>query len=141
MSRIDDLLARLERVKPSGHGVWQACCPAHADRSPSMRIRECDDGKILIHCFAGCGVDSILAAVGLELDALFPETLKDGKRERSPFSHREAMTALSFEVTFLAACSNELRKGNKLSDKDHARLVLCASRLISAADYCNGRRH
>ena len=105
-----------------------------------MRIRECSDGKILIHCFAGCGVDSILAAVGLEMDVLFPETRKDGKREKSPFSHREALNALAFEVTFLAACSSELRKGNKLSDKDHARLVTCASRLISAADYCSGRK-
>lgn len=137
----DDLLSRLHKVKRVGNGVWQACCPAHEDRSPSMRIKECDDGKILLHCFAGCGAADILGAVGLDFDALFPEKLEHhGKRERAPFSHREAMNAMSFEVTFLAACSTQLRKGQKLSDKDHERLVLCSNRLIAAADYCNGGR-
>lgn len=137
---VENLLSRLEKVKRVGNGVWQACCPAHDDRSPSLRIRECEDGKILLKCFAECGAADILGAVGLEFDALFPEKLENGKRERSPFSHREALNALAFEVTFLAACSVQLRKGQKLSDKDHERLVLSSTRLIAAADYCNGGR-
>lgn len=137
----DILLSRLEKVKRVGDGVWQACCPSHDDRSPSLRIKEAEDGKILVKCFAGCGAAEIVGAVGLSLEALFPEKLEHhGKRERSPFSHREAMNALSFEVTFLAACSVQLRKGEKLGDNDHERLVLAAQRLIAAADYCNGRR-
>lgn len=137
----DALLSRLEKVKRVGDGVWQACCPSHDDRSPSLRIRETDDGKILVKCFAGCGAAEIVGAVGLSLEVLFPEKLEHhGKRERYSFSHREALNALAFEVTFLAACSVQLRKGEKLSDKDHGRLVLCAQRLVSAADYCNGKR-
>lgn len=137
----EELLSRLNKVKRVGDGVWQACCPAHDDRSPSLRIKESDDGKILVKCFAGCGAVEIVGAVGLSLESLFPDRLDHhGKRERSPFSHREAMNAMAFEVTFLAACSVQLRKGQKLSDKDHERLMLASTRLIAAADYCNGRR-
>ena len=33
--------------------TWMACCPTHEDRNPSLSIREAD-GKILVHCHAGC---------------------------------------------------------------------------------------
>lgn len=33
---------------------WMAPCPAHEDKSPSLSIRDTDDGKILVHCHAGC---------------------------------------------------------------------------------------
>ena len=31
-----------------------ARCPAHDDRTPSLSIREGHDGKLLVHCHAGC---------------------------------------------------------------------------------------
>ena len=49
-------------------GGWMARCPAHHDREPSLSIREADDGKILVHCHAGCDqarVISILRSRGL----------------------------------------------------------------------------
>lgn len=62
---IDALLERLHRVHPAGANRWVACCPAHPDRTPSLSIRVVDD-KILLHCFAGCAPDAVLAALGLE---------------------------------------------------------------------------
>jgi DNA primase len=47
------LLSRLTGLKQTAKG-WVALCPAHADKSPSLSIRLADDGKILLHCFAGC---------------------------------------------------------------------------------------
>ena len=73
MPKINALLSGLQNVKPRGPGRWIACCPAHDDRNPSMTIREVEDGRILIHCFAGCGVDSILGALSLTAEALFPD--------------------------------------------------------------------
>jgi len=32
------------------------------------------DGKILLHCFGGCATDQVLAALGLELQDLFPDS-------------------------------------------------------------------
>lgn len=42
-----------------------ACCPAHEDSSPSFSLALLDDGRILVHCQAGCGFAEILASLGL----------------------------------------------------------------------------
>jgi len=62
---IGNLLNRLEKVKGS-KGRWTACCPAHADRSPSLAITALDDGRILLKCFGGCSVYEIVSAVGMD---------------------------------------------------------------------------
>jgi hypothetical protein len=33
---------------------WSARCPAHDDHNPSLSITEDRDGRVLLHCFAGC---------------------------------------------------------------------------------------
>ena len=33
---------------------WMACCPAHDDHTPSLAIQDTDNGKVLVHCHAGC---------------------------------------------------------------------------------------
>ncbi len=35
-------------------GNWMAPCPAHDDHDPSLSIRDSNDGKVLVHCHAGC---------------------------------------------------------------------------------------
>jgi hypothetical protein len=50
---------------------WKARCPAHHDRKPSLSIREADDGKILVHCHAGCDQERVIAA--LRVSGLWPE--------------------------------------------------------------------
>jgi putative DNA primase/helicase len=42
---------------------WMARCPAHDDRKPSLSIRDADDGKILLHCHAGCGQERVITAL------------------------------------------------------------------------------
>jgi len=46
------------------NGQWQVHCPAHNDAEPSLSVTE-SDGRILLHCFAGCPVDAICAALGI----------------------------------------------------------------------------
>lgn len=70
--RVDDILAQLRGVRPNGDRSWVACCPAHDDRNPSMSVTE-RDGKILVHCHAGCGIDEICAALGIEKKDLFTD--------------------------------------------------------------------
>lgn len=59
---LEKVLVRLDKVKAAGSGRWKACCPAHDDRDPSLSVREADDGKVLVHCWAGCTTREILAA-------------------------------------------------------------------------------
>lgn len=54
------LTAKLDKGR--WHGTYgTGCCPAHDDRSPSLSIRE--DGRILVHCHAGCTQRAVIAAM------------------------------------------------------------------------------
>ena len=43
--------------------TWLARCPAHHDRTPSLSIGRSATGKALIHCFAGCAQQDVIAAL------------------------------------------------------------------------------
>lgn len=58
-----DILERLEHVRKGGAG-WTARCPAHEDKKNSLSVKEEADGKVLLHCFAGCTFEQIIAAIG-----------------------------------------------------------------------------
>lgn len=66
---LDSILARLQGVRRNGSG-WQALCPAHADKNPSLSI-DVRDGKMLVHCHAGCSTEAVLAAARIEMRELF----------------------------------------------------------------------
>jgi len=74
---IDEVVSRLDRVKRTGRG-YVALCPAHADRSPSLSICEGEDGRILLHCFAGCSVEASCEAIGCRVADLFPNERGNG---------------------------------------------------------------
>ncbi len=79
---VDNLLAKLDGVKPAGRGKWSAKCPAHDDAHASLSIGTGDDGRALVHCQAGCSTADVLAAVGLSMADLFPP--KDTAPRRPP---------------------------------------------------------
>lgn len=72
-SPLDRLLGGLLNVKRMGEG-FLALCPAHDDHDPSLSITLGDDGRILLHCFAGCTPERVLDACGLSFRDLFPES-------------------------------------------------------------------
>lgn len=73
---IEAILCRLSDVKKNGDG-YVARCPVHDDHHPSLSVKQGDDGRVLLHCFAGCTTDEIVAAVGLQTQDLFA---KDDKQ-------------------------------------------------------------
>ena len=64
-------IAARANAKPSVKGKWLGPCPAHDDRRPSLTIAEGRDGRVLLHCFAGCGAESIARALGVSMRDLF----------------------------------------------------------------------
>ena len=72
MGPIDAVLGRLRGVRRSGEG-WVACCPAHDDEHASLSVGVQEDGRVLLHCFAGCDVVDVVAAMGLGMRDLFPK--------------------------------------------------------------------
>lgn len=127
------LLSRLEKVKRTGNGTWLACCPAHADKHPSMSIREVEDGRVLVHCFAGCGVSEIIGAVGLDFDALFPpKPIEHAAAVRRPFPAADVLEALSQEVLFLTVVILDIDKGEWPSKETIERALLANERIQEA---------
>jgi 5S rRNA maturation endonuclease (ribonuclease M5) len=89
-----DFITLLEAkgLKPRqlANGQWQAHCPAHNDAEPSLSVTE-SYGRILLHCFAGCSVDTICIALGITLKDL--RTDQDFER-RITFEVRDPNGAL-----------------------------------------------
>jgi putative DNA primase/helicase len=56
--------------RKSGRG-WSACCPAHDDSTPSLSIQDADDGRVLVHCHAGCEQAEVITA--LKARGLWPK--------------------------------------------------------------------
>jgi hypothetical protein len=68
---VEILLGRLEGVRRNRNG-WKALCPAHDDQNPSLSVREREDGKAQVRCFAECTTQAVLDAVGLTMADLYP---------------------------------------------------------------------
>lgn len=137
------LLARLERVRQTGPDRWIASCPTRPDKHPSLSIRELSDGRVLIHDFGGDSAPDVLAAVGLDMTALFPEKPRGmfhhhGPTERRPFNAHDVLACLALETAIALQCANQLRAGEALSPEDHARLVTACGLLVSGMEIANG---
>ena len=79
---VTEIVQRLN-ARRSGEG-WQAKCPAHNDREPSLSIKEGVDGRTLLHCHAGCSTDNVLHSLGLTHRDLFPVSSLNGVRREKP---------------------------------------------------------
>lgn len=142
MIEITDLLNRLEKVKKTGTDKWIARCCAHEDKSPSLAIKVADDGRILLHCFAGCSVFDICGAVGVEVSELFPPSHDHTWRSEETrlvgairFTAMDALRCLSYEGGVLAITAADMAEGKVLSPSDRERLVVSCDRIATALGY------
>jgi hypothetical protein len=116
--------ADLVQAQPTGAGRWKARCPAHDDRSPSLSIREGDDGRVLVHCHAGCATAAILEAAGLCLRDLFagppltPAQAREAVQERA----RRDEEARNRRIAHGAACAR-VRRLEAIADALGAKLA------------------
>lgn len=126
------LLTKLDNVRQTGPGRWLACCPCHESKSRcSLSIRELDDGRILLHDHGGCGVEDVLDAIGLSFSVLYPEQ-RIGDHvacERKPYSVRDLVRALRFELTLALVLLSDVRAGKPLRDVDRERAGVAADRI------------
>ncbi len=80
---IREFTSLLKKIKRQKDG-YIACCPAHDDKTPSLSIKSAEDGKILLHCFAGCDTSSILSTMKLTESDLFPQEKQKIIKKNSP---------------------------------------------------------
>jgi hypothetical protein len=137
MNKINQIIERLEKVKRTGQGKWLACCPAHPDKSPSLTITQTDDGKILIHCFSGCQVSDVVAAVGLELSNLFPENPSYKKGTKPPkFNKYELFDLLINNSYILVLAIRQLSNGEPLNQQDQLIVIKAENTINDIAMEC-----
>lgn len=137
------LLPLLEGARQTGPGRWVAKCPAHDDRRPSLSLREGNDGRLLVHCWAGCHAAEIVAAVGLTLADLFERPITHhAPAERRPWRDAglEVLRALADEVAVVFVMAALLAGGLELTDADRERLTLAAERVNGALVLIEGGR-
>ncbi len=81
MKSIQEILTHFQGVQRRGDGCYQCRCPAHPDKEPSLSITE-KNGKVLIHCHAGCSTADILTAAGLTFEDLGGNEKESSTREQ-----------------------------------------------------------
>jgi hypothetical protein len=125
-------------VRQTGPNRWIAKCSAHADRSPSLTIREAEDGKVLIKCWAGCGAIDVLDSVGLNWAALFPEGgHTSAPPSQSQIPARDLLVLLDHEITVAVLILQEIVSTRKTSACHFERLLQAAARIGKARGIAN----
>lgn len=137
--QIEMLLSKFEKVRKTASSKWQACCPAHNDKSPSLAIKLTDDDKILVKCFAGCSVQDIVAAVGLTLADLMPERPQGYDRTRAKiprFNKFELFDRMAEESIILSLAVRQLLNGAALAPNDLQRIMQAEETINNIAREC-----
>ncbi len=134
---IQTLLDRLDGVRRTGDNNYIARCPSHDDKSPSLSMKLDPNGKILVHCFAGCSPLDVLAAIGLEIGDLFPEDFPDyipadpkAKYKKRAIDHEVWMAEMRLKIT-----TSHLQKGGKLTTDEIKKAKAAKQYLIDSGKY------
>ncbi|MCH7729882.1 MAG: hypothetical protein IH991_25940, partial [Planctomycetes bacterium] len=95
---IDQVAERFDNVRPT-NGGYSARCSAHEDRNNSLSINSSDDGKVLVHCHAGCPTEEVVKAAGLRMSDLMPNTDGNGRLRTilATYDYRDANGDLKFQ--------------------------------------------
>jgi len=143
MTPVENLISRLDKVK-GRNGSWTARCPAHADNGPSLAVREGDDGRVLLHCFAGCETANVLGAIGMDMTDLFPpdENRQDypvtGKPSMKPaFFASDLMRIIHMEALVVQIVAFDIAHGKTPNEETRERMLTAYQRIDEATRYAN----
>ena len=128
---IQEVLNHFDNVRESGANQYSCRCPAHKDGSNSLGIKQGDGDRILLNCFAGCDVKSILESAGLEWKDIMNEE-KLFQAEKLKFNPYAVLKAIRDEVLIIGLASADIRKGKPLNDKEHDRLLQAVANVRDA---------
>lgn len=83
LQEVLNTIARRNECNPKHSGrSYVARCAAHDDKNASLSISQGTDGKILMHCHAGCTIQEICASLDIAVHNLFPQSRKGYRRGR-----------------------------------------------------------
>jgi hypothetical protein len=99
-----------------------------------LAVRQTSDGRVLVHCFAGCEVRSVLQAVGLDLQDLFPPDGAEHSR-RGGFIASDLLRIIEFEALVVQTVASDMGVGKTITEADRKRLGLAVERINEALRY------
>lgn len=135
MSAAERILDRLTKVRALGNGRWVAACPAHPDRSPSLRVTEKEDGRVLIKDFGGCDIEAVMGALGLGMSDLFERPLGVMLTPAPDrLSATEAVIVIDHEVLVSVIILDEVLHRCAVSPAQIKRLSQASARIGTARD-------
>ena len=125
-------------LRLNGPDRGRSCCPVCGERNAStLSIGVTAGGAVLLKCWKlGCDVESICAAMGLEVSELFPERESHG----APLQRRRLLTAgqalelLHSEAQLIALCGSHIAHGVELTEHDRDRCLTAAGRIAHLLD-------
>jgi hypothetical protein len=79
--QVTTILHKFKNIKRTGDN-WTVMCPAHDDKHNSLSVGEGNGGRILLYCHAGCTLEEICRAAGVELKDLMPNSHHNEVRPR-----------------------------------------------------------
>ena len=143
-----EILSLLDGVRENGGDNYMSRCPAHEDRSPSLSIKICGDGRILLHCFAGCEVEAILDAIDLKFSDVMPERIGSDHSYRSVRRRppaRDALIAMDHAALVVAIIGADMIENGELNTATWDLLAEAVGKINTARAVCAplalSRRH
>jgi hypothetical protein len=143
MADLSAILNALDGVKKLPNGKYQARCPAHNDKSPSLAISETGDGKVLIKCWAGCEFEKIVSALGLQKKDFFPVSnlpKSEHKAHYPRFNAYEMFPLLSQESLIALMAIQQLGQGQPLNADDVQRVNQAINTILNLNSEFKGRK-
>jgi hypothetical protein len=133
------LLSRLNHVRKRSANQWSARCPAHDDKGPSLSIKELPDGRVLLHCFAGCSVQEVLGTIGLDFGSLFPDKTEFQSAQKRPklLTASQALELLNHESLIVSIVAHDIGVRRKFKPEDLDRVAKAYGRIAALRNEVN----
>ena len=133
---LNEVTSRLNGVIKRHNGGMLAFCPSHDDRKGrSLAVSLGRQGQVLMHCFAGCSIHEITAAIDLNPADLFPRENRYEPQNRSYFNDWQILEALQHDALIVLIAARTMLTGKALPESDVDFLSKAVIRINEAASY------
>lgn len=135
---LPEVISRLKGVIKRHNGGFLAFCPSHDDnKGRSLAVSIGREGQTLMHCFAGCDIHEITAAIGFNPVDLFPKSDRQtyDPQTRSFFSEWQILSTLQHDATVVLIAARWMLTGKPLPESDIDFLSKAVIRINEAANY------
>ena len=139
---LSEVTSRLTGVIKRHNSGLLAFCPSHDDRKGrSLAISLGRQGQVLMHCFVGCSIHEITAAIDLNPADLFPCETRYEKQSRSYFNDWQMLKALQHDSLVVLIAARTILSGKALPESDISFLSSAVIRINEAVNYSRGASH